>query len=395
VTLANSTKPTGKPGPLSGLKVIELAGIGPAPFCAMLLSDLGAEVISVVRPSMVDDRSADPVAQMTTGTLSRGRRSIAIDLKSKDGVALLMRLIAGADALIEGFRPGVMERLGLGPDVCLEKNPGLIYGRMTGWGQEGPFAQAAGHDLNFIAMSGTLAHIGRRDAKPVPPLNLVGDFGGGGMLLAMGILAALLSVRSTGVGQVVDASMIDGSALLMTMMYELLGNGKWDERREANMNDGGAHFYDVYETSDGHYVSIAAMEPKFFRELLTRVQLDPAEFPDQWNSENWQVAKAKLAEVFRGQTRQYWCELLEGTDACFAPVLTMSEAIHHPHNVSRGTFCEIDGILQPAPAPRFSNTPPAIPAAALPFGGATQEVLSELGLSKSEIADLKDRGVVG
>lgn len=381
-------------GPLAGISVIELAGIGPAPFCAMLLSDLGANVVTVVRPSSVGDPPNDPVAVMTTGTLSRGRRSVAIDLKSEEGVDTLLRLIEKSDAIVEGFRPGVMERLGLGPEPCLQRNSALVYGRMTGWGQDGPYAHAAGHDLNYIALAGALAHMGRRDERPVPPLNLVGDFGGGGMLLAMGILAALLHARATGDGQVVDASMTEGTALQMTMMYELLGRGQWDERREANMNDGGAHFYDVYETSDGHYVSIAAMEPKFFQELLARMGLDPLDFPDQWNSAEWPAQKERLAKVFRGKTRRHWCELLEGTDACFSPVLTMSEAIHHPQNVSRGTFVDIGGVVQPAPAPRFSRTQTGTPKPAVPPGANTREVLGEMGLDEAEIDDLQRRRVV-
>jgi crotonobetainyl-CoA:carnitine CoA-transferase CaiB-like acyl-CoA transferase/acyl-CoA synthetase (AMP-forming)/AMP-acid ligase II len=381
-------------GPLAGVKIIELAGVGPAPFCAMLLSDLGADVISVQRPSAVGRPLTDPVAMMTQGTLARGRRSVAIDLKDPDGVATMHDMVGWADALIEGFRPGVMERLGLGPEECLQRNPALVYGRMTGWGQDGPYAQAAGHDINYIALAGALAHMGRRDERPVPPLNLVGDFGGGGLLLGLGIVAALFETLRSGRGQVIDAAMVDGSALQMTMMYELLGRGQWDERREANMNDGGAHFYEVYETADDKYVSIAAMEPKFFNELLHRIGIDSAELPEQWDRSQWPAAKKRLAEVFRTRTRQQWCDLLEGTDACFAPVLTMSEALHHPHNVQRGTFTEVGGIVQPAPAPRFSRTPAQVQRPAAEPGEHTDEVLSEVGLDADRIALLRERGVV-
>lgn len=381
-------------GPLSGVRIIELSAIGPAPFCGMVLSDLGADVVTIHRTTDVGAQSTDPVAIMTQGTLGRGRRSVAVDLKDPEGVATVLDLIAEADALIEGFRPGVMERVGLGPEVCLERNPALVYGRMTGWGQDGPYATSAGHDINYIALAGALAHMGRRDERPVPPLNLVGDFGGGGLLLGLGIVSAILEARGSGRGQVVDAAMLDGSALLMTMMYELLGRGQWDERREANMNDGGAHFYDVYETSDHKYVSVAAMEPKFFKELLERLELDARELPDQWDHTGWPEAKKRLAEVFRSKSRQEWSDLLEGTDACFAPVLTMSEAVRHPHNVERGVFIELDGVLQPAPAPRFSRTPAVVQGPAAVPGEHTDEVLAEVGVGAERIARLRARGVV-
>jgi alpha-methylacyl-CoA racemase len=381
-------------GPLSGIKIIELAGIGPAPFCAMLLSDLGADIITIHRPSAVGMEPVDPVAVMTQGTMARGRRSVAIDLKKPEGIAVLLDMIGECDALIEGFRPGVMERLGLGPETCLKRNPLFVYGRMTGWGQDGPYAMAAGHDLNYLALSGVLAHVGRRAERPVPPLNLVADFGGGGMMLAMGICAALLAARSSGQGQVVDAAMVDGSAILMTMMYEMMGRGQWDNRREANMNDGGAHFYDVYETSDGKYVSIAAMEPKFFKELLQRMELDPAGFCDQWDKTKWPTAKQRLTDVFKTKTRRHWCDLLEGTDACFAPVLSMEEAIEHPHNVHRGAFTDVNGIKQPSPAPRFSGTPAEISRPAAEPGEHTDEVLREFGLDAAKITVLRARSVV-
>lgn len=381
-------------GPLAGVKIIELAGIGPAPFCAMLLSDLGADVITVHRSSVVGSPVTDPIAAMTQGTLSRGRRSIGIDLKNPEGLAALLDLLSGADAILEGFRPGVMERLGLGPDVCLKRNPALVYGRITGWGQDGPYAQSAGHDINYIALAGVLAHIGRRGERPVPPLPLVGDFGGGGLLFALGVVAALFEARGSGQGQVVDAAMVDGSALLMTMMYELLGRGQWDEEREANMNDGGAPFYDVYETADDKYVSIAAMEPKFFAELVARVGLDPQELPEQWDQSQWIPEKKRLGKLFRTKTRDEWCEILEGTDACFAPVLTMTEAPRHPHNVHRGTFTEVGGIIQPAPAPRFSRTPAAVQRPAADPGQHTDEILAEAGLSPKRIAALRKGGAV-
>jgi alpha-methylacyl-CoA racemase len=381
-------------GPLAGVKIIEMAGIGPVPFGAMLLSDLGADVITVHRTSLVGAAVTDPVAAMTQGTLSRGRRSIALDLKHPDGRATLLDLLVGADAIVEGFRPGVMERLGLDPDTCLQRNPALVYGRVTGWGREGPYAQAAGHDINYISLAGVLAHIGRRDERPVPPMNLLGDFGGGGFLLAVGVLAALLEARISGRGQVVDTAMADGSALQMTMMYELLGRGQWDERREANMNDGGAHFYDTYETADGKYVSIAAMEPKFFAELLERLGLNPLDFPDQWDRTRWSTARQCLSEVFRTRSRAEWCELLEGTDACFAPVLTMTEAVRHPHNVARGAFTTVGGIVQPSPAPRFSRTPAAVQRPPADPGEHTDEVLTEAGLQSDRIARLRESGAV-
>ncbi|SDX99666.1 alpha-methylacyl-CoA racemase [Modestobacter sp. DSM 44400] len=381
-------------GPLDGVTVIELAAAGPAPFCAMLLSDLGADVISVHRPSTVGTAPDNPIAAMTQGTLGRGRRSVAIDLKSPDGLETAFQLLDRADVLIEGFRPGVTERLGLGPDDCLARNPSLVYGRMTGWGQEGPNARAAGHDINYVALSGVLAHVGRREQRPVPPLNLVGDFGGGGMLLALGIVAALFEGRSSGRGQVVDSAMVDGSALLMTMMYELLGRGAWDERREANLNDGGAPFYEVYETSDGKFVAVGAMEPKFYAELMNGLGIDASQLPDQWDRTEWPRTKERLATAFRRRTRDEWCALLEGSDACVTPVLTMSEALHHPHNVARATFTEVGGVQQPAPAPRFSRTPTQVRWPPVPAGEHTDAVLAGLGFDDEQIATLRERGVV-
>ncbi|GAC1574308.1 MAG: CaiB/BaiF CoA-transferase family protein [Candidatus Dormibacteria bacterium] len=382
-------------GPLAGIRIIEFAGIGPAPFCALVLSDMGAEVIRVGRTTEVGVGAATAgVGSLTDGILGRGRRSLALDLKHPEGLATALHLITGADALLEGFRPGVMERLGIGPDMCLSLNPRLVYGRLTGWGQDGPYAQAAGHDLNYIALAGALAPIGRRDEPPVPPLNLVGDFAGGGLLLAMGMLAALLEAGRSGTGQVVDAAMVDGSAYLMMMMYELLGRGQWIEDRESNPNDGGAPFYNVYETADAQYVAIAAMEPRFYADLLQRIDLSEEALPDQWDSSNWPAVRQRFAEVFRQKTRDEWSALLEHSDACFAPVLKMSEAVDHPHNVHRRMFVEVDGVTQPAPAPRFSRTPSGQPRAAASPGEHTDSVLRESGLSSQRIEELRRVGAI-
>lgn len=380
-------------GPLAGVKVVEFAGVGPGPFCAMLLADLGAHVIRVTRTTESAGADGSGIGSITEGILTRGRTSVGIDLKHPDGVAAALELIASADALIEGFRPGVMERLGLGPAACLERNRQLVYGRLTGWGQEGPYAHASGHDINFIALSGLLGHVGRRGERPVPPLNVVGDFAGGGMLLALGIVAAVLEASRSGEGQVVDAAMVDGSAYLMTMMYELLGRGGWVEEREANPNDGGAHFYDVYETADGEYVSVAAMEPKFYAELLQRLGMSDEDLPDQWDRSGWPALKERFADVFRQRTREEWCALLEGTDTCFAPVLTMSEAITHPHNVHREMFVEVDGVMCPAPAPRFSRTPASLkrtPESA----EDDRDPLLDWGMSQGRLEELRRAGVL-
>lgn len=383
-------------GPLAGIRVVEFAGIGPAPFCGMVLSDLGADVVRIDRiPGPPADGPPTGMATLTEGILGRGRRSVGVDLKNPDGKAVAADLVAGADALIEGFRPGVMERLGFGPEECLEVNPRLVYGRLTGWGQDGPYAQAAGHDLNYIALAGALAPIGRRGQRPVPPLNVLGDFAGGGMLLAMGLAAALVEAGRSGRGQVVDAAMVDGSAYLMTMMFELLGRGAWTEEHEANPNDGGAHFYDVYATADGRHVSVAPMEPQFYAELLRRLGPDADGLPEQWDRERWPEATERLAAVFRTRTRDEWCDLLEGTDACFAPVLTMSEAPSHPHNVHRATFTTLDGAPTPAPAPRFSRTPAAVAGPAPVAGQHTDQVLAEAGLPRERIDALRASGAVG
>jgi alpha-methylacyl-CoA racemase len=374
-------------GPLDGIKVIEIAGIGPGPFAAMVLADLGADVLRIDRAqNVVGGDPNDPPADL----LNRGRRSVGVDLKNPDGVAATLRLVEGADVLLEGFRPGVMERLGLGPDVCLERNPRLVYGRMTGWGQEGPLAQAAGHDINYIALSGALHPIGRRGERPVPPLNLIGDFGGGGMLLVIGVLGALLECGRSGRGQVVDAAMTDGSALLMTIFFGMRQRGFWTEERESNLLDGGAHFYDTYETRDGRYVSIGSIEPQFYAELLRLSGLEGEELPAQMSRGDWDDLKQRFSDVFKSKTRDEWCEIMEGSDVCFAPVLTMSEALEHEHNRHRGTFVEVAGVQQPGPAPRFSRTPGSIERPPPHAGQHSDEALRGWGFAAEEIAKLRE-----
>jgi alpha-methylacyl-CoA racemase len=373
-------------GPLEGKKIIEIAGIGPGPFCAMVLSDLGAEVIRVDRVSAVPNEfPATPGVDL----LNRGRKSVAFDLKNQDGIKALLRLVEEADALIEGFRPGVAERLGIGPEECLGRNPRLVYGRMTGWGQTGPYSNMAGHDINYIALSGVLGTIGREGEPPVPPVNLVGDFGGGGMLLALGICAAFVEVQTSGKGQVVDAAMTDGSALLATMIHTFLSMGVWGDRG-TNMLDTGAPFYDVYECADGEYISLGSIEPQFYAELLRITGLDQEELPKQMDRSQWPKMKLKIAETIRSKTRDQWVELMEGTDVCFAPVLSPSEACAHPHNVERETFVEVAGVKQPAPAPRFSRTPGVIDGPPPHPGEHTEEVLSSWGFSENEIQNLRN-----
>jgi len=365
-------------GPLTGIKIVEIAGIGPGPFAAMLLSDLGADVLRIDRAQNVS--GGDP-ASPPLDLLNRGRRSVGVDLKQ-------------ADVLIEGFRPGVMERLGLGPEACFARNPRLVYGRMTGWGQEGPLAGAAGHDINYISLTGALHTIGRHGAAPVPPLNLVGDFGGGTMFLIMGILAALVERASSGKGQVVDAAMTDGSAALMTIFYGLLAMGFWYDERGVNMLDTGAHFYDVYETKDGKYVSIGSIEPQFYQLLLTHTGLAGEALPAQFDRGQWPALKDKVAAIFRSKTRDEWCAIMENTDVCFAPVLGLREAPAHPHNRARGTFTEVAGVVQPAPAPRFSRTPGAIQRPPAHVGQHTDEALADWGFSAAELARLRERNAI-
>ena len=375
-------------GPLQGVKVVEVAGIGPGPFCAMLLADMGAEVVRV-------DRPPGGGGHRWPALLGRGRRSVVVDLKHERGAEVVLALVASADALIEGFRPGVAERLGIGPDACLARNPRLLYGRMTGWGQEGPWRHAAGHDIDYIALAGALHPIGRAGQAPVPPLNLLGDYGGGGLLLAFGIACGLVEARRSGRGQVIDAAVVDGAALLTTAVHELTALGMWSDRRGANLLDGGAPFYDVYETSDGRHVAVGALEPEFYAELLARLGLDAREFPQQMDRERWPELRERLAAVFRTRTRAQWCELFDGSDACVAPVLSPGEAPDHPHNRARGTFMQMGGSPQPSPAPRFSRTPVAPPAPPPAVGQHTDDVLADWGaFGAEEIAALRAAGAI-
>jgi len=378
-------------GPLAGIKVLEVAGIGPGPFCGMMLADMGAEIVRIDRADRV--RGGDP-AKPPSDVLARGRRSLAVDLKQADGVEVVLRLVEQADVIIEGFRPGVMERLGLGPDVCLERNPRLIYGRMTGWGQEGPLAQAAGHDINYIALAGALEPIGRKGEKPTPPLNLVGDFGGGGMLLAFGIASALVERATSGKGQVVDAAMVDGAATLMGMFHSMAAMGVWNEERGTNLLDTGAHFYDTFETSDGKYISIGSIEPQFYAELIEQIGLAGEELPAQMDKSGWDGLKTRFEGIFKSKTRDEWCEIMEGSDVCFAPVLAMSEAADHPHIKHRNTFVESNGMLQPAPSPRFSRTVVELGRPAAHAGQHSEDVLESFGFDTDEVARLKDAKAV-
>ena len=365
-------------GPLKDIKVIEMAGIGPAPFCGMILADMGAEVISVERITAAGRGSSADIA-------SRGKKSIAVDIRKPEGQEIIKKLIDSADVLIEGFRPGVMEKNNLGPDALLNINPKLIYGRMTGWGQTGPLANAAGHDINYIALSGVLGAIGKKESPPPPPLNLIGDFGGGGMLLALGVCAALNTVNKEGKGQVIDAAMTEGSALLMSMMYGMLSSGIWTDSRDSNLLDGAAHFYGCYECKDGKFVSIGSIEPQFYALLREKMNIDEDIFDNQMDKTSWSALRENLEIRFKEKTRDEWCEIMEGTDICFAPVLSMSEAIKHDHNVERNSFFNLDNVIQPSPAPKFSYSKSEVSHPPVKVGTHTKEIMSSLGLDEEVI----------
>ena len=374
-------------GPLQGFRVIELAGIGPGPFCGMMLSDMGAEVIRVDRLT-----GARAGGERPRDALARNRRSIAVDLKAPEGVEVVLKLCETADALFEGFRPGVTERLGLGPQACMARNARLVYGRMTGWGQDGPLAGAAGHDINYIGLAGALHAIGEKGQKPVPPLNLIGDFGGGGMLLAFGLVCGLLETSRSGKGQVVDAAMVDGAAALMAMFFSM--GSRFSPKRGSNLLDTGAHFYNTYETSDGEHICVGAIEPQFYRLLVEKSGVDAEKFGAQMDASRWDGFKQELAQVFKTRTREEWREIMEGTDVCFAPVLSIFEAPEHPHNKQRESFVKVDGAFQPAPAPRFSRTAPAIARGARHPGEDTAAVLESIGYAEADVEALRERGVV-
>jgi alpha-methylacyl-CoA racemase len=378
-------------GPLAGLKVVELAGLGPAPFCAMVLADLGAEVIRLERTGMPAPRAGAVDRRVV---LTRGRRSMGVDLKRPEGVEIVLRMVEHADVLLEGFRPGVMERLGLGPAVCQPRNPRLIYGRITGFGREGELADAAGHDINYIAVAGVLGAIGRRHEAPVPPVNLVADFGGGGMLLAMGVLAALYERTRSGLGQVVDAAMVDGAALLTTMLHEIRGLSLWNDERGTNSMDTGSHYYNVYETADGEFLAVGAMEARFYQSFMVGLGFSPDEVPPQDDSSQWESLKELVAEIVLARTRAEWLEVFQGTDACVTPVLSLGEAPNHPHNRERSTFVDVGGILEPAPAPRFSRTPSATPSPPPNPGAHEVHGLAGWGLTTSEIDQLTEEGII-
>lgn len=375
-------------GPLHGIRIIELAGIGPGPFCGMMLADMGAEVIRVERIG------GNPGDAGGHDILFRNRRSLAVNLKHPAGAETVLKLCASADAIFEGFRPGVAERLGVGPEQCMARNPKLVYGRMTGWGQTGPLANTAGHDINYIALSGALHAIGRRGEAPVPPLNLVGDFGGGGMMLAFGLVCGILEASRSGKGQVIDCSMVEGAAALMAMFYSLKGVGQFSDVRGTHMLDSGAHFYDAYETADGKYISIGAIEVQFYALLKQKLNLPEDEFGVQLDPARWPQQKEKIAAIFKTRTRDEWCELLEGTDVCFAPVLGLEEAPHHPHNRARQSFVEVGGMVQPAPTPRFSRTPAGTPRPITEPGTDTCAVLKDFGFAEADIQALIEQGAV-
>lgn len=376
-------------GPLSGFTVIELAGIGPAPMGGMILADMGAEVIRIERANGNDLKQMRDVS-------ARGKKSVVINLKQPEGVETLLRMIENADVLIDPYRPGVCEKLGVGPEVCLQRNPRLVFARMTGWGQEGPLAHAAGHDINYISLTGALFATGRRGEKPVPPLNLVGDMGGGGMLLVNGVLAALLETANSGKGQVIDVAMVDGAAQLMWMFHGFQAIGGWDaSQREANLLDGAAHFYDTYECADGQYISIGSIEPQFYALLKQLAELSEEEFGNQNDPSLWPELTDKLAAVFKRKTQAQWCEIMEGTDVCFAPVLSFMDAPSHPANVARNTYIKVDGVTQPAPAPRFSRTPSQVAHGAHNLGEDTEATLAAMGFAENEIKQLRESGTLG
>ena|SRR5271165_5088835 len=377
-------------GPLSGVRVIEIASLAPAPFGCMILADLGADVLRVDRAERCGPGSRQPI-----DPLSRGRRSVGLNLKDPAAIGLLLRLIEDADVLVEGFRPGVAERLGFGPQICAERNPRLIFARMTGWGQDGPLARSAGHDIDYIAISGALGIVGRAGEPPVPPVNLLGDFGGGGMLLALGILAALVERAGSGLGQVIDAAMVDGSALLTSFVYGLRAAGSWQDQRGSNLLDGGAPFYDTYQTADGEYMAVGALEPQFYAALLDGLGLTEAGLPGQHDRAGWPVLRQAFAEKFASQSRADWERIFAGTDACVSPVLSIAEAPRHAHALARSAFVDVSGLTQPAPAPRFGRTAAGVPAAPPRLGADTDPVLTSLGLSGTDISDLRARGVVG
>jgi alpha-methylacyl-CoA racemase len=386
-------------GPLSGIKIIELAGIGPAPFTCMMLADAGAQVLRLERAPAGAVEAGVEFAKSGAGSywdlLNRSRSSVGIDLKNPDALELVLGLVEQADGLIEGFRPGVAERLGVGPEDCFARNKRLVYGRMTGWGQDGPMASMAGHDIDYIAIGGALWSLGRADSAPVPPLNLVGDFGGGGMLLAFGMVAALLEAARSGEGQVVDAAMVDGAASLMTMIHAFHRHGLWNDERGANMLDTGAPFYEVYETADGKWMAVGGIEAQFYAELLRGLGLEgDSTFPPQMSRDQWSAMKARFAEIFKSKTRDEWSAIFDGTDACVVPVLSPWEAHLHPHNVARSTFVEVDGTVQPAPAPRFSRTPSAISKPPSPPGADTISALVEWGVAEDAVKKLRESGAL-
>jgi len=373
-------------GPLKDIKVIEMAGIGPAPFCGMILADMGAEVISVERITAAGRGSSADIA-------SRGKKSIAVDIRKTEGQEIIKKLVESADVLIEGFRPGVMEKNNLGPDELHKINSKLIFGRMTGWGQSGPLANAAGHDINYISLSGVLGAIGKKNSPPPPPLNLIGDFGGGGMLLALGVCAALNTVNKEEKGQVIDAAMTEGSALLMSMMYGMLNSGIWTDSRDSNLLDGAAHFYGCYECKDGKFVSIGSIEPQFYSLLREKMNIDEDIFDNQMDKNSWPVLRENLETRFKEKTREEWCKIMEGTDICFAPVLSMSEAINHKHNVERNSFFELDNVLQPSPAPKFSYSKSEVSHPPVKVGTHTKEIMTSLGL-EGKVSDLLSQKII-